>query len=144
MKLDETFESIAHPLRIKILKLLVKEPMSFSDLKKKLRIKSSGKLDFHLKKLGNLITLNSDGKYTLTRDGYSALQAITVIEKYGWQKRAYIIATATYLIVVGYILFDTVLVGIKTLNLIILVLTTSWYLYYSYWCIVKRKVFKTQ
>jgi len=43
---DETFEAIAHPLRIKILKLLAEKPMKFSELKRKLGIKSSDKLDF--------------------------------------------------------------------------------------------------
>jgi len=68
MKSDETFEAIAHPLRIKILELLTERPMGFSELKRALGIKSSGKLDFHLKKLGNLIKLDSDGKYTLTKE----------------------------------------------------------------------------
>ncbi|OYT30876.1 MAG: ArsR family transcriptional regulator, partial [Thermofilum sp. ex4484_79] len=75
MESDKTFEAIAHPLRIRILKLLAERPMSFSELKRRLGIKSSGKLDFHLKKLDNLIVLDEDGKYTLTREGYAALQA---------------------------------------------------------------------
>ena len=98
----ETFEAIAHPLRVKILKLLAERPMGFSELKRELGIKSSGKLDFHLKKLGSLITLNSNGKYTLTKEGYAALQAITTIKKYGWQKRAYIINTVACTIAVSY------------------------------------------
>ena len=73
---DEAFEAIAHPLRIKILKLLAERPMGFSELKRMLGIKSSGKLDFHLEKLGNLITLNSSGKYTLTKEGYAAVLVI--------------------------------------------------------------------
>lgn len=48
--------------------------MSFSELKRKLGIKSSGMLDFHLKELRGLIILNSEGKYTLTKEGYAALQ----------------------------------------------------------------------
>jgi len=39
--------------------------MEFAELKRKLGI-SSGKLDFYLKKLNGLITVNSDGKNTLT------------------------------------------------------------------------------
>jgi len=34
----ETFEAIAHPLRIKILKLLAERPMSFSELKRSLEL----------------------------------------------------------------------------------------------------------
>ncbi|MCD6096328.1 MAG: helix-turn-helix domain-containing protein [Thermoprotei archaeon] len=139
---DETFEAIAHPLRIKILKLLAERPMGFSELKRELGIKSSGKLDFHLKKLENLIALNSDGRYTLTKEGYAALQAITTIEKYGWQKRAYIINTVIYIVVVAYMLSRILMEGVNSIYTVILVLATLWFIYYSYWSIVKRGVFR--
>ncbi len=140
---DETFEAIAHPLRIKILKLLAERPMGFSELKRELGIKSSGKLDFHLKKLGDLITLNSDGKYTLAKEGYAALQAIITIKKYGWQKRAYLINTVAYTIVVAFVLSRIIMEGVNPVYLVILVLATLWFAYYSYLSIVKRKIFKT-
>ena len=73
---DEVFESISHPLRIRILKLLAKKPRSFSELKRELRMESSGKLNFHLKKLGNLVVADDTGRYVLTKDGNAALQAI--------------------------------------------------------------------
>ena len=60
---DEVFEAISHPLRIKILKLLANKPRSFSELKRELGIESSGKLDFHLKKLRNLITMDEGEIY---------------------------------------------------------------------------------
>ena len=50
----KVFEAVSHPIRIKILKMLAEKPMSFSELKRELGIRSSGKLDFHLKKLGDL------------------------------------------------------------------------------------------
>ncbi|RLF18936.1 MAG: hypothetical protein DRZ82_07385 [Thermoprotei archaeon] len=139
---DETFEAIAHPLRIKILKLLAERPMGFSELKRELGIKSSGKLDFHLKKLENLIMLNSDGRYTLTKEGYAALQAITTSEKYGWQKRAYIISTVIYIVVVTYMLLKILMEGVNSIYIVTLVLATLWFIYYSYWSIVKRGVFR--
>jgi len=142
MESDETFEAIAHPLRIKILKLLAERPMGFSELKRELGIKSSGKLDFHLKKLGNLIILNSDGKYTLTKEGYAALQAITTIKKYGWQKRAYIINTVACAIVVAFTLSRVLLEGVKLIYLAVLVLVFLWFIFYSYWSIVKRGAFR--
>jgi len=138
----ETFEAIAHPLRVKILKLLAERPMGFSELKRELGIKSSGKLDFHLKKLGSLITLNSNGKYTLTKEGYAALQAITTIKKYGWQKRAYIINTVACTIVVAFTLSRILLEGVKSIYLAVLVLVSLWFVFYSYWSIVKRGVFR--
>jgi len=142
MRFDETFEAIAHPLRIKILKLLAERPMGFSELKRELGIKSSGKLDFHLKKLGGLIILNSDGKYTLTKEGYAALQAITTIKKYGWQKRAFIINTVACTIVMAFTLSRILLEGIKSIYLAVLVLVSLWFVFYSYWSIAKRGVFR--
>ena len=143
MESDETFEAISHPLRIKILELLAKKPMSFSELKKELGISSSGKLDFHLKKLGSLITMDEKGKYTLSKEGYAALQAITTVKRYGWQKRAFLLNTVVCMIVVAYILWTIYVKGVEPLYIAILVLVALWYLYYSYWCIVKRGIFKT-
>ena len=140
---DEIFEAIAHPLRIKILKMLADKPMSFSELKRELGIKSSGKLDFHLKKIGNLIALYSEGKYTLTKEGYAALQAIATVSKYGWQRRAYIVGTAAYIIAAVYTSLKILWEGAKPPYLAVLVLATLWFAFYSYWSIVKRRVFKT-
>jgi len=139
---DETFEAIAHPLRIKILKLLAGKPMGFSELKRKLGIKSSGKLDFHLRKLGNLIALNGEGKYTLTSEGYAALQAVITVRKYGWQRRAYIINVVAYAIAVAFTLSKILCVGAKPVYLAVLMLATSWFAFYSYWSIVRRKILK--
>ena len=139
---EEVFEAISHPLRIKILQLLAEHPMSFSELKKALGVRSSGKLDFHLKKLGDLIALNSNGRYTLTKEGYAALQAITTVKRFGWQKRAYIIGTVTYAIASSYTLFKIFCEGVKPIYVVVLVLVSSWYVFYSYWCIVRRRVFK--
>jgi DNA-binding HxlR family transcriptional regulator len=78
------FEAISHPVRIKILKVLEKEPSSFASLKRKLGIESSGNLDHHLKKLGQLIKVQEDGLYALTDAGKEALMSITAIE--GWRE----------------------------------------------------------
>ena len=137
------FEAISHPLRIKILKLLAERPRSFSELKRELGIKSSGKLDFHIKKLEGLITLDDEGKYTLTREGYAALQAIDTVRKYGWQKRAFIIGTIAYAVAMAYTLWTMLWRSVKPVHIVVLILLTSWYVFYSYWCIVKRKIFKT-
>ncbi len=142
MKSDETFEAIAHPLRIKILELLTERPMGFSELKKELGIKSSGKLDFHLKKLNGLITLNEEGKYTLTKEGYAALQAIKNIRKFGWQKRAYIINAIIYVATASFLIWRIIIEGIYSIYTTVLVLFTLWFAYYSYWSIVKRGVFR--
>jgi len=123
MRSDETFEAVA-PLRTKILRLLAEKPMGFSELKRELGIKSSGKLDFHLKKLGSLVALNSDGRYTLTREGYVALQAIATIRRYGWQKRAYIIGAAVYIAATVFILSRILVDGVNTTYVLALILAT--------------------
>lgn len=138
---NEVFEAISHPLRIRILKLLAERPMSFSELKRELGIKSSGQLDFHLKKLKNLIALSDEGKYVLTREGYAALQAIDIVRKYGWQKRAFVLGTVVYGIGVVFTVLH-MLRGIKLVHLVVLGALTAWYIYYSYWSIAKRRVFE--
>jgi hypothetical protein len=39
--------------------------MRFADLKRELRIDSSGLLDFHLRKLDDLVSINNEGLYVL-------------------------------------------------------------------------------
>lgn len=145
MESDEVFEAISHPLRIKILRLLAERPRGFSELKKELGVKSSGKLDFHIKKLEGLIALNDGDKYALTKEGYAALQAIDTIRRYGWQRRAYILNTVVYAVAMTYMLWKAWTAwgtGNFMYIVIALVLVTLWYAWYSYWSIVKRRVFK--
>jgi len=77
----EFFDSLAHPTRIKILKTLSEEPLSFSELKRRLGIESSGHLQHHLSKLGNLVKTDEKGRYCLSEHGEDALIAIQAIEK---------------------------------------------------------------
>ena len=76
----ELFEAISHPVRIKILKVLEKQPASFAFLKRRLDIESSGNLDYHLKKLAQLVAAREDGLYGLTDAGKEALLSIETIE----------------------------------------------------------------
>ena len=76
MSSDELFEAISHPIRIDIVKLLAEKPLGFAELKRKLKLSSSGLLDFHLKKLDDLIDVNKEGCYCLTDKGYAALTTV--------------------------------------------------------------------
>jgi len=83
----ELFEAISHPERIKILKILSKQPSSFASLKRQLGIESSGNLDYHLKKLRQLVTVRKDGLYGLSDAGREALLSIEAIELWTETKR---------------------------------------------------------
>jgi len=76
----ELFDAIAHPVRIKILKTLERQPTTFASLKRQLGIDSSGNLDYHLKKLGELVAVREDGLYGLTDAGKQALLSIDAVE----------------------------------------------------------------
>ena len=135
MSSNDIFEAISHPLRVEILKLLAKKPMRFADIKRELEIESSGLLDFHLKKLDNLISVDNEGFYVLSEKGFAALQAIDIISKYGWQKRAYYLNIALAIIINLF----TLILDIKWLPLTISV-SIIWIAFYSYWTLVKRRI----
>ncbi len=139
MTSDEVFEAISHPMRIKLLKILAKKPCGFADLKRQLKIKSSGQLDFHLKKMDDILTSNKIGQYTLNARGYSALQAVDVVSNYGWQRRAYFI---NLFVVISMNAYFLILLGIDwfPLGFIVFLVTLGWIIFYSYWTFVKRKV----
>jgi DNA-binding HxlR family transcriptional regulator len=141
MEADKEFDAVSHPIRIKILEMLADKPMSFAELKRKLDIRSSGKLDFHLKKLDGLITIDENGKYVITKEGQAALQAVITIRKYGWQKRAYFITTILYIIFTAYLIWIIIRYPDNLIYILTLALITLWYLFYSYWNIIKRKIF---
>jgi len=83
----ELFEAISHPVRIKILKILERQPTSFASLKRQLGIDSSGNIDYHLKKLGELVAVREDGLYGLTDAGKEALLSIDAVETWAEMER---------------------------------------------------------
>jgi DNA-binding transcriptional ArsR family regulator len=91
MTSDEVFDAISHPMRIAILRELAKRPIRFAELKRIMKIKSGGQLDFHLKKMETVITTDEDGRYTLNAQGFAALRAVHVVSNYGWQRRSWMI-----------------------------------------------------
>lgn len=98
------FEAISHETRIHALFELRNNPASFSDLKRKLGISSSGNLQHHIRKLGPLIHINSTGLYELTDQGRESLLAIRAVRSMQNRIRnnlniAVIIGTLAYYIV---------------------------------------------
>lgn len=70
----ELFEALGHPMRVKILRSLEDGPAGFAKLKRAVGIESSGQMQFHLGKLGGLVTTNSEGSYALTDEGKEAIR----------------------------------------------------------------------
>lgn len=107
--------------------------MRFADLKRKMKIKSSGQLDFHRKKMDTVITTDRDGLYTLNDRGYAAVCAVYVVSNYGWQRRAWIINLATILFIIVYMFFS-----IPEFFIFSAIPTLGWLVFYSYWVLAKR------
>ncbi|MGY5876887.1 MAG: helix-turn-helix domain-containing protein [Candidatus Thorarchaeota archaeon] len=134
MTSDDVFDAISHPLRIEILQELAKRPSGFADLKRKFKIKSSGLLDFHLKKMSTLVTTDRDGLYQLNDRGFAALQAVNIVSHHGWQRRSWYINLGTYILMNSYFIM------ISSLWFLAFIPTTAWIVFYSYWTFVKRRV----
>jgi len=83
---EALFESLGHPIRIKILEGVNPNPLSFSQIKRKVGIDSSGHLTFHLDKLKGFLKINTDGNYELTDDGKEALRLVSIFNAAGKER----------------------------------------------------------
>ena len=142
---DDLFEAVSHPMRIEIVKALAEKPLRFADLKRNLKISSSGLLDFHLKKLNDLITTNDEGNYTLTERGFAALQAVETSSKYFWlraaQRRSFFLSLIVSILGNVYMLWIVSQLNDYTLWFaLVLPATVAWMLFYSYWTFIKRRI----
>ena len=63
--------------RSKAITLLNQKPLSYTELMNALEIISTGTLNYHLKVLGDLLTKNQEGQYTLTEKGKLAYRVLT-------------------------------------------------------------------
>lgn len=78
-KRAELFDALSHPTRIRILKVLDAQPLTFAEIKRTSGIESSGHMQHHLAKLGDLIKQTEGGKYALSDDGKEALRVLETI-----------------------------------------------------------------
>jgi hypothetical protein len=136
MSSDEVFDAISHPMRVEILRELAKGARGFAGLKRKLKISSSGLLDFHLKKMSSIVTTNADGSYILIDRGFAAVQAVNVVARYGWQRRAFFINVGMYIVMNVYLILTIQHWAV----FIVFGIWTAWIIFYSYWTFVKRRV----
>ena len=100
--------------RRSILELLVEnKTLSYTEIMTILQIKNTGKLNYHLKSLGSLITKDEQGKYYLTERGKLAANMVKTfptnvqIEK---KNRTIKIATAMLLVVLGVAIISSAFV----------------------------------
>jgi DNA-binding HxlR family transcriptional regulator len=145
MSSDELFEAVSHPIRIDIVKILAEKPLGFADLKRELKISSSGLLDFHLKKLDDLISVNKEGCYALTEKGFAALTTVEGAAGYYRLRSAHKRSFFLNLVVSVLVNIGTFWVAFQTGNYVIwyalvLPLTLAWVVFYSYWTLVKRRI----
>ena len=145
MSSDELFEAISHPIRIDIVKLLSEKPLGFADLKRKLKISSSGLLDFHLKKLDDLVVVNKEGCYSLTDEGYAALTTIEGAAGYyklrSAHKRSYFLNLIVCVLVnIGAFWTASEFGNYLLWYAGVLPITLVWIMFYTYWTFVRRRI----
>jgi DNA-binding transcriptional ArsR family regulator len=73
------FASLKHPIRRRILRMLSKKPMSFSEMLEVLGVSSSF-LTYHLENLGELVAKIDDNKYRLSSFGEAAIATMAKVE----------------------------------------------------------------
>jgi hypothetical protein len=75
--LESLYKIIKHPIRRKIvLTLLERKELAYMDLMNSVEVENTGKLNYHLKILSDLIEKNEDGRYSLTEKGHLASQLL--------------------------------------------------------------------
>jgi len=75
------FRSLKHPIRRKILRMLVGKQMSFSEILSILSI-DSGHLSYHIENLGELVRHSENGKYELSSIGIAAVNLMSGVEEH--------------------------------------------------------------
>jgi DNA-binding transcriptional ArsR family regulator len=77
------FQALSHPLRVKMLIFIDGNELTFSSLKQRMGMESSGQLQHHLRKLSGLVVVKANGNYGLTDAGRSALDLLRESESSG-------------------------------------------------------------
>ncbi len=74
------FSSLKHPVRRKILRVLADKPLAFSDMLELLGISSSN-LTYHLDSLGDLVSKDETGVYSLSTFGKASVSTMKIVEE---------------------------------------------------------------
>jgi len=76
---SNVFNSLNHPVRRKIIRMLSEKPRSFSEMFEFLGI-SSSHFNYHLESLGDLVSKTKEGKYKLSYLGEAAITTMIKVE----------------------------------------------------------------
>lgn len=103
------FRSLKHPIRRKILRILVDKELGFSEILDILSI-DSGHLSYHIENLGDLVRHSADGKYELSSIGVAAVNLMSGVEdvpklltptgKLRWKKIRSVLMSAVLVILI--------------------------------------------
>ena len=74
------FNTLKHPIRRKIIRLLSDKPKTYSEILHELSM-DSGHLNYHLENLGDIVTRTKAGKYALSSVGKTAVNLMTKVEE---------------------------------------------------------------
>ena len=119
--MDEVEWSSLHKIlndttRRSVLELLSeKQALSYTEIMTLLQITNTGRLNYHLKALGNLLSKDDEGKYHLTERGQLAVSLLrTFPERAPAEKKLSVlkISTAVVLILVGVLLIASVSIAV--------------------------------
>ena len=129
---------VSHPLRIRILEILSANPMGFDELMEKLGIEASGELEAHLQEMHGLVVVDAYGNLVLTGRGYAALDMIMAKKLSRIYMRSYIVNFIIYILLNLY----TYLFMNEYWLPVVFPITTVWLLFYTYWAIIRRRLFR--
>lgn len=73
------FTSLKHPIRRRILRMLARKPLTYSEILEILNI-DSGQLSYHLESLGDLTTHSKNGHYQLSSFGEATVKLMDGVE----------------------------------------------------------------
>lgn len=85
LKVDQTFSSLANPIRRNILRMLKSAPgLKLSEVAENLKITDSTKVSYHLRMLidSGLIIQDERKRYCLSPDGEKALESLKILNSY--------------------------------------------------------------
>jgi DNA-binding transcriptional ArsR family regulator len=109
------FRSLKHPIRRKILRILVDKELAFSEILNILSI-DSGHLSYHIENLGDLVKRSDNGKYGLSSIGVAAVNLMSGVEeaprllaptgKLRWKNIRNILMGAVLVILVASVAFN--------------------------------------